>query len=158
MRMLVINTWDCRIFIFSRKPPVQSVNQSFRPSMRLFIRLSVHQSGSMQQKQLPCCSSHSCECVCVVRVFVPIISCSCLLIKCVKRRHLISFSYLQRSDMAYTQRTDQAFTSPPPLSLSPSLSITASNQLKPLASRCVALAHWKVNVANAMLFFGRFKY
>lgn len=102
-------------YLFSHASSLFS--QSTNPSVHPFIRLSVHQSSNMQQKQLPCCSSHSCVCVsvsvsvcvvrvclyvCVVRVFVPIISCSCLLIKCVKRRHLISFSYLQRSDMAYT--------------------------------------------------------
>lgn len=119
-----------------------SVSQPILPSVRSSVCQFISPAACSKNNYLVAAVTAASVCVfvcaCVVRVFVPIISCSCLLIKCVKRRHLISFSYLQRSDMAYTQRTDQAFIS---LSLSPSLSITAGNQLKPLASRCVALAH-----------------
>lgn len=114
-----------------------SVSQPILPSVRSSVCQFISPAACSKNNYLVAAAVTAASmcvfvCACVVRVFVPIISCSCLLIKCVKRRHLISFSYLQRSDMAYTQRTDQGFIFLS-LSLFPSLLATSLSLLQAAA-------------------------
>jgi len=85
----VINIPACKIFIFARNARRSLSQYSF-------------QYFSLEKKQLPHCNVQ----------WVAIISCSCLLIKCVQQRHLIGFSYLQRHNMAYTRSRRRLKRSP----------------------------------------------